>query len=123
MRINFCCKTLRKFIEKINKFNSVLAKNDGFQKLKEISNILSLDATDKDNNDLDPEYISSLKYAPNTSVDVERTFSTYKNILSDRRQKFSVQNLEKHLIINWYINKLSKSDCEIEDFLSDTHST
>jgi hypothetical protein len=35
------------------KFSSVLAK--------EISNILSLDATDKDNNDLDPEQISSLK--------------------------------------------------------------
>jgi hypothetical protein len=57
-----------------------------------------------DNNDLDPEHISSLKYAPIISVDVERTFSSYKNILSDRRQKFSVQNLEKHLIINWYNN-------------------
>jgi hypothetical protein len=54
----------------LDKFSSVLAKG--------ISNILSLDATDKDNNDLDPEHISSLKYAPITSVDVERTFSTYK---------------------------------------------
>jgi hypothetical protein len=32
--------------------------------------------------------------------------------------ELSVQNLEKHLIINWYNNKLSKSDCETEDFLS-----
>jgi hypothetical protein len=86
----------------LDKFSSVLAKG--------ISNILSLDATDKDNNDLDPEHISSLKYAPITSVDVERTFSSYKNILSDRMQKLSVKNLEKHLIINWYNNKLSKSD-------------
>jgi hypothetical protein len=44
-------------------------------------------------------------------------------ILSGRRQKLSVQNLEKHLIINWYNNKLSKSDCETEQFLSDTHGT
>jgi hypothetical protein len=57
----------------LDKFSSVLAK--------EISNILSLDATDKDNNDLDPEHISSLKYAPITSVDVERTFSSYNSIL------------------------------------------
>jgi hypothetical protein len=84
---------------------------------------LSLDATDKDNNDLDPEHISSLKYGPITSVDVETTFSSYKNILSDGRQKLSVQNLEKHLIFNWYNNKLSKSDCETEQFLSDAHGT
>jgi hypothetical protein len=37
--------------------------------------------------------------------------------------ELSVQNLEKHLIINWYNNKLSKSDCETEQFLSDTHGT
>jgi hypothetical protein len=54
----------------LDKFSSVLAKG--------ISNILSLDATDNDNNDLDPEHISALKYAPITSVDVERTFSSYK---------------------------------------------
>jgi hypothetical protein len=36
-------------------------------------------------------------------------------------QKLSVQNLEKHLIINWYNNKLSKSDCETEQFLSKYH--
>jgi hypothetical protein len=99
----------------LDKFSSVLAKG--------ISNILSLDATDKDNNDLDPEHISSLKYAPITSVDVEGTLSSYKNILSDRMQKLSVQNLEKHLIINWCNNKLSKSDCGTEQFLSDTHGT
>jgi hypothetical protein len=99
----------------LDKFSSVLAKG--------ISNILLLDATDKDNNDLDLEHISSLKYAPITSVDVERTFSSYKNILSGRRQKLSVKNLEKHLIINWYNNKLSKFDCETEQFLSDTHGT
>jgi hypothetical protein len=31
--------------------------------------------------DLDPEHISSLKYAPITSADVERTFSSYNSIL------------------------------------------
>jgi hypothetical protein len=38
-------------------------------------------------------------------------------------QKLSVKNLEKHLIIDWYNNKLSKSDCGTEQFLSDTHGT
>lgn len=47
-----------------------------------------------------PTILSSLKYAPVTSVDVERSFSIYKHILSDRRQSFNVNNLEKHVIIN-----------------------
>jgi hypothetical protein len=40
----------------LDKFSSVLVKG--------ISNISSLEATDKDNNDLDPQHIWSLKYAP-----------------------------------------------------------
>lgn len=38
------------------------------------------------------------KYAPTTSVDVERSFSSYKTLLSDNRRAFTFENL-KHLII------------------------
>lgn len=40
-----------------------------------------------------------LKYAPISSVDVERSFSTYKNVLTDNRCKFLFENLKKTLII------------------------
>lgn len=57
---------------------------------------------DNDSISLDSEIISNLKNAPITSVDVERSFSVYKNILTDKRQSFLLANLEKHLIINCY---------------------
>jgi hypothetical protein len=34
---------------------------------------------------------------------VERLFSIFKHALSDRRQSFKIENLEKHLIINFLI--------------------
>ena len=35
---------------------------------------------------LNPEKIAPYKFAPIISVDIERSFSTYKRILDDRRQ-------------------------------------
>ncbi|KAF0756508.1 Dimer Tnp hAT domain-containing protein [Aphis craccivora] len=36
-----------------------------------------------------------MKYAPITSVDIESSFSTYKNIVSDNRVSFTTKNLGK----------------------------
>jgi hypothetical protein len=44
------------------------------------------------------------KYAPITSVDVERTFSLYKQILSNRQYNFHEHNLEIYIIINFNSN-------------------
>lgn len=38
-------------------------------------------------------------HAPLTSCDVERTFSQYKNCLSDRRRKFTFENLRKYFVV------------------------
>jgi len=35
-----------------------------------------------------------------TSCDVERTFSVYKNIFTDRRCSFTEENLEMYVICN-----------------------
>jgi hypothetical protein len=45
-----------------------------------------------------PEKIPFLKYAPVTSRDAERAFSAYKHILSDKRQLMTPENMEKILI-------------------------
>jgi len=39
------------------------------------------------------------KYAPLSSVDVERTFSKYKNLFSSNRYRFTVENKRKYLIV------------------------
>lgn len=83
------------------KFKKVLDKNSGYKVLSEISKIL-----DGETNSFDglPEVIETddivnFKYAPINSVDVERSFSIYKNILSDRRRSFKFENISKIIVI------------------------
>jgi hypothetical protein len=83
-----------------NKLESVLIKNEGFKKLNEISAVLSGEIVDEF--ELDVAIAANFKYAPITSVDVERSFSVFKNILTDRRHNFKMDNLEHHLVINCF---------------------
>lgn len=94
----------------LNKLKSVLEKNVGFQTLKGVKSVLNKERTEIDLN-ISPDIISSLKHAPITSVDVERSFSLYKNILSDIRQNFSSENLEKHLVSNCF-SQISNNSTE-----------
>ncbi|KAL3266667.1 hypothetical protein HHI36_010829 [Cryptolaemus montrouzieri] len=77
----------------LNKFKNVIGKNDVFELLRDISLILSGQSNGTQiRMDLNPDMIAPLKFATITSVDVVRSFSAYKDILS-------VDNLEKHLIL------------------------
>ena len=49
--------------------------------------------------------ISSLKYAPVTSCDVEESFSMCKNVQSDKRMSLNEDNLEK-LVVHCYIKNI-----------------
>ena len=49
---------------------------------------------------ISPGIFHLLKFAPSTSCDVERSFSSYKSILSDRRHSMPAQNLEKYLVLH-----------------------
>jgi hypothetical protein len=46
---------------------------------------------------------SCMKYASITTMDVERSFSMYKNILSDNRVSFTTANLAKYMVVNYYL--------------------
>ena len=81
----------------------VLSRNSGYNKLRAIAAILRDGSSSSNEIDLDPSEIAMYKYAPITSVDVERTFSSLKYILSDRRQNFTFENLKMHVVI--YCNK------------------
>ena len=45
------------------------------------------------------ENINKYKFAPLTSCDVERSFSAYKMLFSEKRQKLTVNNMEKLMVI------------------------
>jgi len=78
-----------------------LDKNSGYKVLSKISKIID-DKTDSF--DGLPEAIETIdivnfKYALAKSVDVERSFSAYKNILSDRRRSFKFEKISKIIVI------------------------
>lgn len=77
----------------------VIEKNEGYKTLKCYYEVMSGKANV--NLDITPTLLNCFKYAPITSVDVERSFSLYKHILSNRRFNFNENNLEMYLIINF----------------------
>jgi hypothetical protein len=75
----------------------VLSKNRGYSALKKIDGIINGKVTEcGENEELSVENLSSFKYAPIVSCDVERSFSKYKSMLRDNR-KFSIRKLEIHI--------------------------
>lgn len=84
------------------KVSQLYHKNKGLQILEQIGLIIS------GNNEIQlPENFTissvvNMKYAPLTSVDVERSFSLYKHILSDRRINMTPEHMEKYIVVNSY---------------------
>lgn len=76
------------------KFDFVFNKNEGLQFLQAV-NAGNLPET------MSPEELRAFQVAPLTSVEVERSFSMYKNILTDRRHRFIDENLEKMIILHF----------------------
>jgi hypothetical protein len=86
-----------KHVAKVGHINDdVLLKNPGFETMRKIGAFLNGNLDE--NLDIPANILYRFKYAPVTSVDVERSFSTYKNILSDRRTSFTPENLEYYMI-------------------------
>ncbi|KAL4098928.1 hypothetical protein QTP88_023441 [Uroleucon formosanum] len=85
------------------KLNDIFSKNKGLTVLRNINKVLlgEAEVVQLDQNYKDPMILSSFKFAPITSVDVERSFSIYKHLLTDRRHSFTEEKLEYHLIINF----------------------
>lgn len=79
------------------KLHSVLQKNPGFQHIKSISQALRGEVPDEPLQ-LAPDLCACFKNAPITSVEVERSFSSYKVILADNRRRMTTQHLQQLLI-------------------------
>jgi len=85
------------------KFKTVLDKNSGYQIMQIISKILEGQEVTKEGlpEDLNANDITFFKHAPITSVEVERSFSTYKTLLSDNRRSFLFENIKHTLIVQY----------------------
>lgn len=86
-----------------SKYDAVINRNPDFNVIAKIYNVLKGE-TIEGPEEVQPQYWSRFKYSPITSCDVERSFSAYKLILTDKRHQFTVQNLEKTLVIYCGIN-------------------
>lgn len=85
-----------------NKMEAVLKRNPGFEIISDINNVLSKRAQPEKPfvKNLSPKEVALYRYCPTTSTDVERSFSTYKNHLTDKRKSFLFENLKKHCIVH-----------------------
>lgn len=77
------------------KMENVLNKNSGYDTMCKISDVLSGKKYSFVEEELEAGDICCFKYAPVSSVDVERTFSMYKSLLVDNRRSFKFENLQK----------------------------
>ena len=80
------------------KSERVVVNNPGFETIMKIKDII----VGKREVQIEKKHAQAatyLKFAPTTSVEVERSFSKLKIILSDRRLCLTVENLKKMLIV------------------------
>jgi hypothetical protein len=76
-------------------------KLSGFAKEKLVKILMKNRDLKKFCDNQDFEHRSKTEYVPLVSVDVERSFSQYKNILTDNRQRLLPDNLKMNIIIQF----------------------
>lgn len=86
------------------KFDSIIERNPGIKILRNIAARLEGDVCEMPS-EFGPGEVALFKFCPITSVDVERSFSIYKNILSDNRQQLTKENIKKIIVTNCFYNR------------------
>ena len=85
------------------KSKDVLSRNPDYLRIKELAKILSGTPPTTMSTELSPTEVAGFKFAPITSTDVERTFSRLKTVLTDRRHRFTFENLK--MVVVAYCNE------------------
>ena len=94
-------------IQASNRLEEIIWLNPGYEDLRMISDMI-------DNNSVNPTYkyskdqILNFKNCFLSNASIERSFSKYRFILSDRRTNFSNDNLKSYLISNININCMNE---------------
>lgn len=84
-----------------SKLNFILNKNPGYQKMRNIANLLIGNGSGSDLEGENPVNMANFANAPLTSVDCERAFSKFKDLLSSKRQCFTEEHLKHQMILQW----------------------
>lgn len=79
------------------KLETILSKNPGYGAVKSIGDALEGKSP---RTEFPPQFIGEFSHAPLTSAEVERTFSTLKNILTDRRMNLTNEHLKWYLVLS-----------------------
>ncbi|KAJ4443595.1 hypothetical protein ANN_05269 [Periplaneta americana] len=79
---------------------NIIAKNSTYSQLRIINDVLSGHDKTAEVRVLKSSEFPFFKYAPITSCDVERTFSQYKNCLSDHRRRFTLQSIKMYVTLH-----------------------
>ena len=89
------------------KVDDVLNANAGLTELRYINAVLRneeaavVPAVQRVAN-LPPDTLSKYRYAPACTCDVERSFSRYKSVLRDNRQRFTFENLSRYFVAHCF---------------------
>ena len=86
------------------KLDSVLNKNRGEKVLREVVNIINGEQGNIPKGWTASD-VACLKYSPVQSVDVERSFSLYKTVLTERREGLTEENLNRMMVCNLFHNR------------------
>lgn len=105
-------ENVRKTLASLNKtdyrikFENVIARNKGYSAIFDIHRTLNecVGSESAFIKQYSPSEVALFKYCPVTSSDVERSFSKYSAILSEKRRNFLFENLKQHLIVYANIN-------------------
>jgi hypothetical protein len=86
------------------KLQQVTDANAGFAVIRYICSVLRNEQAAPPDRmpDFEPAVLSSFKFAPITSVDVERSFSRYKAVLRENRMSFTFENLRRYFVVHCY---------------------
>lgn len=88
----------------VQKMEAVNKRNAGYKDIVAIRDVLNgHQIKNKYVEKLSPNELTMFRYCPVTSSDVERSFSRYKGVLTEKRRTFTFENLKKHMIV--YCNR------------------
>lgn len=101
----------------LQKMETILNRNGGYNILKSVNEILAGNDSNENTVNMSPDKCINLTFAPLTSVDVERSFSMFKYILTDRSHKFTAENLNKILVCYCFKRRSDAGD-EADDIVN-----
>ena len=88
-----------------DKFVAVMKRNPDVEKLRSICEVQEGNMQMFPSGELSPYDVACLRYCPTVNVDVERSFSIYKNVLTDRRQTLTTENIAKIMVTHCFYNR------------------